>query len=94
MLQKCLPRKTKTDFDSDWGRRGEDVLFLNVVLKQDRERGEKERTARKHRRDFDLQSKKENRDFFGCHWKLEGLEMPKGWFTLMRKAIAQQQEGC
>lgn len=64
MLQKCLPRKTKTDFDSDWGRRGEDVLFLNVVLKQDRERGERERTARKHRRDFDLQSKKENRDFF------------------------------
>lgn len=42
MLQECLPRKTKMDFDSDWGRSGEDVLFFNVVLKQDREKGERE----------------------------------------------------
>ena len=90
-----MPRKTKVDFDSDWGRSGEDVLFLSVVLKQeDREEGERERRAKKHGRNFDLQSKKEKKNLFGCQWKLEGLEMAKGWFTLMRKAIAQQHSGC
>lgn len=28
---------------------------------------------------------------FGCQWKLGGLEMPKGWFTL-KKAVEQQEE--
>ena len=61
-------------------------------------KGRERKKARKHRKGFDLQSRKENRNLFSCQWKLGGLEMPKGWFTLMRKAIAQQQEemqgGC
>lgn len=51
---------------------------------------EREKGARKHRRDFDLQSQKENRDSFGCQWELGGLEMPKGRFTL-KKAVEQQE---
>lgn len=46
--------------------------------------------TRKHRRDFDLQSQKNDSISFSCQWKLEGIEMLKGWFILMRKAIEQQ----
>lgn len=68
-----------------------------MVLKQE-DRGKEERgEARKHRRDFDVQSKKKT-DLFSCQWKLGGLEIPKDGLLSMIKAIAQQQEemqgGC
>lgn len=56
-----------------------------------------EREARKHRRDFDVQSKKEN-GFVQLPVETGRIGNTKGWFTLMIKAIAQQQEemqgGC
>lgn len=55
-------------------------------------KGRDRKKARKHRRDFDLKSKKENRDAFCCQGKLGGLEMLRGWLTLTRKAIARQEE--
>lgn len=44
-----MPRKTKMGFYPDWGRSGENVLFLNVVLKggqrEGRDRKEPESTG-------------------------------------------------
>lgn len=56
-----------------------------------------EREARKHRRDFDVQPKKEN-GFAQLPVETRRVRDIKGWFTLMIKAVAQQQEemqgGC
>lgn len=69
------------DFDPDWGKSDEDEVFLCAFPQCGFEAGgqskRREIGAKKLRRDFDLQSKRENRDSFGCQWKLEGLDMPK-----------------
>lgn len=70
------------DFDSDWGRSGEDVLFLNVVLKQeDRERGERGREEPKSTGGTLIFSLKEKRrtcalasgSWKGWEWQRDGL---------------------
>lgn len=81
-------------FDSDRGRSGGGGLFLGVVLRREDREKERERRAREHRRNSDLQSEKEKRGLLGCQWKLEVLERAKGRFTLMGKAIAPQLESC